>query len=243
MNDNLKPTYVPIKSPRAFEHICDQIRAQLASGALKPGNKLPPERELAVQFGVSRNVLREALRSLEIAGLIELKKGGNGGSFIRGGNPNQVSRALQDMLYAGTFSYSDFTEGRALILEGTIKLACERATEEDLKALEENVRLTEEYTLAQDFDKRFDTAREFYRILALSTKNQFVVVTSDALEKIFDEFLKSIPHRPQLHESLIASRKRIIKHLRARDATKATREMTTYLVGLKQHIVSMKAKG
>lgn len=241
MNDSLIPTYVPIKSPRAFEHICDQIRAQLASGALKPGNKLPPERELAAQFGVSRNVLREALRSLEIAGLIELKKGGSGGSFIRGGNPNQVSRALQDMLYAGTISLSDFTEGRTLILEGTIKLACERATEEDFKALEENVQLTEEFTRAQDFDRRFDVARKFYRILAESTKNQFLVVTSDAMAKIFEEFLKSTPHRPQLHESLIGSRRRFIKYLRARDAAKATREMTTYMVGLYQHIVSMKA--
>src|SRR6201987_4139617 len=57
------PTFRPIHTRRAFEEICGRIREQLALGVLKPGDKLPPERDLAQQLGVSRNVLREALRS------------------------------------------------------------------------------------------------------------------------------------------------------------------------------------
>ena len=65
-------------SRRTFEEICERIREQLALGVLKPGDKLPRERDLAEQLGVSRNVLREALRSLEMAGLLRLQKGVKG---------------------------------------------------------------------------------------------------------------------------------------------------------------------
>ena len=65
----------PIRTRRAFEEICERIREQLALGVLKPGDKLPPERELAQQLGVSRNVLREALRSLEGEGLVITRPG------------------------------------------------------------------------------------------------------------------------------------------------------------------------
>lgn len=238
MSHSPSPKYTPVKTPRAFEHVCDQIRAQLASGALKPGDKLPPERDLALQFGVSRNVLREALRSLEIAGLIGLKKGGSGGSFISGGDPKLVSRAFQDMLYAGTLSLSELTEARTLILENIIRLACERATEEDLKLLEENVELTEQFSNAHDFDRRFETSIKFYRLLAASSKNQVLVIASNAMSEIFNEFIKTSPTRPQVQQ-LIESRRRFMNFLRARDAIKATREMTTYLAGLHQHVLSL----
>ena len=62
--------FQPIHVRRTFEEICERIREQLALGVLKPGDKLPRERDLAEQLGVSRNVLREALRSLEMAGLL-----------------------------------------------------------------------------------------------------------------------------------------------------------------------------
>ena len=69
------PTFKPIHTRRTFEEICERIREQLALGVLKPGDKLPAERELAQQLCVSRNVLREALRSLEMAGVLKLPKG------------------------------------------------------------------------------------------------------------------------------------------------------------------------
>ncbi len=71
-----------IRSARAFEEIATQIRSELIARRLKVGSRLPSERALSEQFGVSRNTLREALRSLEHAGLIRLQKGASGGAFI-----------------------------------------------------------------------------------------------------------------------------------------------------------------
>ena len=77
-SERVVPTFQPIQVRRAFEEICDRIRARIAAGLLKPGDKLPAERELAQQLGVGRNALREALRSLEIAGIVRLQKGAQG---------------------------------------------------------------------------------------------------------------------------------------------------------------------
>ena len=73
--------YSPVQTRRAFEEVASQIREQLTKGALKPGDRLPSERELAEQFGLSRNTVREALRSLEMSGILEFRKGATGGAF------------------------------------------------------------------------------------------------------------------------------------------------------------------
>jgi DNA-binding FadR family transcriptional regulator len=75
-------SFGPVRSTRLFEEICDQIRGQLSLGKIGPGDKLPAERDLADQFGVSRSAVREALRTLEVSGLIELRKGPKGGAFM-----------------------------------------------------------------------------------------------------------------------------------------------------------------
>ncbi|HEY9280152.1 MAG TPA: winged helix-turn-helix domain-containing protein, partial [Eoetvoesiella sp.] len=76
-----RPSFSPIRPQRAFEEVCEQIRREVAAGTLRPGDRLPPERELAEQLGVSRTAIREALRSLENAGLVQCQQGMGGGAF------------------------------------------------------------------------------------------------------------------------------------------------------------------
>src|SRR5690606_8735266 len=90
-----------ISSKRSFENVVDQIRALIGSGQLREGDRLPPERELAAQFGVGRNTLREALRALENSGVLTLRKGVNGGAFIHSGGGEAVTKALADLYRMG----------------------------------------------------------------------------------------------------------------------------------------------
>ena len=120
--------FTPIHTRRAFEEICQRIREQLAAGALKPGDKLPAERELAQQLGVGRNALREALRSLEIAGIVRLQKGVKGGAFIHEGDPGRMDQVVQDMLSLGSISIDELTEARVHIQDLVVRLVCARAT-------------------------------------------------------------------------------------------------------------------
>ena len=92
-----EPEFTQVQSGRAFEGISSQIRDAMASGALKPGSRLPPERSLSVQFGVSRNTLREALRTLESSGVLQLRRGAHAGAYIKQSSGQGVATALLDM--------------------------------------------------------------------------------------------------------------------------------------------------
>ena len=137
------PKFRPIHTRRAFEEICERIREQLALGLLKPGDKLPPERDLAQQLRVSRNVLREALRSLEMAGVLRLLKGVKGGAFIQEGDTSRMNDVMRDMLSLGTISVRELSEARIHVLDLVVSLACANARQADLDALEANIEQTE----------------------------------------------------------------------------------------------------
>src|SRR5512140_64979 len=144
----------PIRPARAFEEIAAQIRAELAEGRLRVGSRLPSERALSEQFGVSRNTLREALRSLEHAGLIRLQKGAHGGAFISERSGDAIIAGLMDMYHLGAIRPAQLTEARIWLEEIIVREACRRATEQDFEALEANVREAEEATRAGDFALR-----------------------------------------------------------------------------------------
>jgi GntR family transcriptional regulator, transcriptional repressor for pyruvate dehydrogenase complex len=230
-----KPTstpFGPVTTPRAFERVCNQIRAMLASGALKPGDKLPPERDLAAELGVARSVLREALRSLEIAGLLSQRKGGTGGSFITNVRSDSIRQAFEDMMILGSISLSDLTEARSLIMIDAITLACERATDADFDAIERNIDQTEEFTRQQDRERRLQAAMEFYGLIVKASRNQVLVVAVEAVNGLVLQVLRTVKGAPLPH--LIEHRRRFLKFLQARDVIRASREMTTYLAGLHQ---------
>ncbi|MFS2051128.1 FadR/GntR family transcriptional regulator [Variovorax sp. CT11-76] len=119
--------FQPIRSARAFEEIAQQIRGELSQGRLKVGTRLPSERALSEQFGVSRNTLREALRSLEHAGLIRLQKGASGGAFISGRSGDAIATGLMDMYHMGAIQPAQLTEARIWLESILVREACARA--------------------------------------------------------------------------------------------------------------------
>src|ERR1700749_4349871 len=121
---------------RISEIIVEQIRLLMRQGQLKPGDRLPPERDLCERFGVSRVTVREALRMLESSGLVEIRVGARGGAFVTSPTTDRVGEGLADMLPLSAISAADVTEVRIVLEIGIVPLVCERATEEDLADLE-----------------------------------------------------------------------------------------------------------
>jgi DNA-binding FadR family transcriptional regulator len=214
------------KKPRVFEAICEQIRQQFAAGALKPGDKLPAERDLALRFGAGRTAVREALRSLEVAGIITLRKGAKGGAFIREGKPEAATQSMSDMVNLGRLSLSDLTEARVHILDVVIRIACQRATEVDFAALAHNIDETERLTIEGRWSERLPQTVEFYRLIGRATRNEVLAMMVDSLTEILFVFVRHAGPSPL---DVIGSRRRFLKHLRARDTEKATKEMTRHL--------------
>src|SRR3954452_11303931 len=129
--------FAPITVSRASSSIADQIRAAILSGQLEQGHRLPPERELAEQFGVSRVTVRDALRGLEAMGLIEVRVGARGGAFVTVPSGALMGQAMSDMMLMSAVTPEDIVEARLMVELGTVSLACARATDDDLKRLRE----------------------------------------------------------------------------------------------------------
>ncbi len=224
------PLFEPIHTRRAFEEICLRIRQQLSTGALKPGDKLPPERDLALQLGVGRNAVREALRTLELAGIVHLRKGVKGGAFIRDGDSGQMNQIVQDMLSLGSISVEDLTEARVHIQDLVVRLACKRASAAEWAALQANINRTEQMTREGRYLDRVECSREFYKLLAAATGNPVLSMMVASLTEILMKFVYTRVEaggKPQ--PRLVEKRREFLLALRARDADLATRLMKTHL--------------
>ena len=223
-------TFRPIHTRRAFEEICERIREQLALGVLKPGDKLPPERNLAQQLGVSRNVLREALRSLEMAGVLRLQKGVKGGAFIQEGDTSRMNGVMRDMLSLGTISVRELSEARVHVLDLVVRLACANARKADLDALEANILRTEDATREGRLLDRVECSREFYKLLAASTANKVIAMIMDSVTEIHMRFVYAKVSSSGVAMSRLAEKRRqFLAALGERNAATATRFMRTHL--------------
>ena len=216
-----------MKSPRASDDITAQIRAEISSGRLKPGSRLPSERGLAERFGVSRNTLREGLRSLEHAGLLQLRQGATGGAFVRESNNEAVVTGMRDMYHLGAIKPKHLTEARIWIEAVVIRAACARAKASDLNALQANIDAAIAAHHGDDFFGTAELHLEFHRLLAHTTKNPVLVLMMDAVMGVMRQFLTSIG--PADNPYVLPSRKRFMRHLAARDADAAVAEMEQHL--------------
>ncbi len=228
--------FKPIRSPRAFEEIAEQIRTELAEGRLRVGSRLPSERALSEQFGVSRNTLREALRSLEHAGLVRLQKGATGGAFITEGNGQVITTGLLDMYHLGAIQPAKLTEARIWLESIIVREACLRATPADLEKLRANVREAEAAIAAGDFHRRAEIHLEFHRILARMTGNPIMETVMDGVLTVLRHYVLSIGDYDNAF--VLPSRKRFLKLMEARDVDGAIAEMESSLKKLQRSYLS-----
>jgi GntR family transcriptional regulator, transcriptional repressor for pyruvate dehydrogenase complex len=231
--------FQPIQVRRTFDEICGRIREQLALGVLKPGDKLPRERDLAEQLGVSRNVLREALRSLEMAGLLRLQKGVKGGAFIQAGDMSRMNDVMRDMLSLGAISVRELSEGRIQILDLVVRLACERAQAADFQALEANIERSDFATREGRLLDRVECSREFYKLLAAATGNKVMAMIMDSVTEIHMRFVYAkVASSGVSMPQLVEKRRQFLSALRARDTSAAARLMQAHLESVQRMLES-----
>lgn len=127
--------FTSVRAPRVYEHIVEQVERAIFEGRLRNGDRLPPEREMVLQFQASRVAVREALRTLEHRGLVEVRHGSSGGHFVRHADADLLRRDIATLLRLGRVSMRQLLEARLLIEPEIARLAAQRATEAEVTAL------------------------------------------------------------------------------------------------------------
>lgn len=128
--------FTPVTRENLNEKIISQIKTLILSKGIRVGEKLPSERELTRYFGVSRAVVREAIKSLEQSGLVEIRTGATGGAFIAGNHHLPLMHVSRDLLTSGQLTLSHFYEARRTIECSAVRLAVARATDKEIENLD-----------------------------------------------------------------------------------------------------------
>jgi DNA-binding FadR family transcriptional regulator len=132
-------TFTPVRQARASGEIVSQIEHAIFDGALKSGDRLESERELAERFRVSRITVRDALRVLEARGLVRVKVGASGGAFVSETNVDQVAESISTMILLRKMTLSGVAEARTVVETATCELAAERADAKAMRNIERSV--------------------------------------------------------------------------------------------------------
>ena len=233
MGSESTPIFRRVGSRRLSEEVSSQIRGAIADGTLSPGDKLPAERELAAQFGISRTAVREALRSLEYAGLISPRKGVHGGSFVTSSEMSLV-QSFRSMFELGQLSFSELTAARIEVQTVIIRLAAKNATAEDFAALREDIEKTNQTLEAHGSDVRdMGISQDFYAVLAMSTGNRVLEMIVRALSHMVYEAIQKAS--PVFDFDVVEVRTRFVDNLEQGNVDAAIEIMTDYLNFLHEH--------
>jgi GntR family transcriptional regulator, transcriptional repressor for pyruvate dehydrogenase complex len=218
--------YKTVRTSRLYEQIVQQIEDSILKGALKPGDQLPAERELAQQFGVSRTAIREAVKALREKGLVEAYSGR--GTFVRDGTSQAIRQSLDLMIKIGQQDGSPhLAELRAILEPEIAALAAIRISEQHLASMRETVAVMDR--ARNDPDAYIEADLDFHLCLAEAAANPLILSLIDSIVGMLREQRMRIfqvdggPERGQFHH------KRILEAVEKRSPEIARAAMRAHL--------------
>lgn len=208
------------------EIVVRHVRGLIERGELRPGDRLPPERELAVQLGVSRPSVRAGLRSLAAIGILQTRHGA--GTFITDGPPTLGAEPLSFLAALHGFTRDEMFEARRALEVGVAGLAAERANDEQIATIAEEV--TGMYASLDDPQAFLIHDIRFHRAVASASGNPILASLVEMVSALFYEHRrKTAQNGRDLKDA--AQMHRVIYHaIRARDAKRARSAMSDHLV-------------
>ena len=215
----------PVRKTKVYAEVAEQIQRLIAEGRLKPGDKLPPERELAEIFGVSRSSVRDAIRVLEVQGLVEPRHGD--GTVVREIPIDRLVRPLADAVSAGKDQLADLFDMRKMLEPPLARAAAFRATDEDVRALEQIVERQTQRVRAGELALEDDN--EFHYRIAATAKNQVVLRTMDILMDLLRDSRRRSLQGPGRAEKSLEGHRRILDAIERRDPEAAAQQMRAHI--------------
>jgi len=224
---------VAAKSQKVSDRIVFQIRDAVLSGRLKPGDRVASEKELIAEFGVSKATMREALRVLEAMGLVELRKGVQGGVFIAEVDMRTTIHSIMNFLHFKAVSIHDITMLRFILEPSAAHVAAARLTAEDIRRLEEMIELGE--------DNQAEISKDigFHRYLARVSDNPILILIIDFIDNILRDVKVHLNLSSGFYNQVKMCHRRILDRLVAGDAIGARREIVRDILAVGDYMADV----
>ena len=242
-----KSVFKPVQVSRISEYVEQKIRDAILDGRLKVGDRLPTEKEMAEQFGVSVVTLREALRALESYGFIEKRRGQGGGVYVAKLNEKSVKTPLGYYLASQHMTYQHLLDIRTILEPAVIRMVSDKITEDELQELEENVTYLEQrirdlgpFLREEDFFDLDQRGVDFHRLLAKMTHNPILGLTVNYLFDFLYECEGDVlaPDVTFLVDNA-RDHRIILDLLKAHDGVQAERAMVDHLQAVNKTLAEM----
>jgi GntR family transcriptional repressor for pyruvate dehydrogenase complex len=229
-NDQSIPFQVLERAPTLSDRVTSSVLELITQAALKPGDRLPSERDLGERFGVSRTVVREALRSLAAKGVLDVRSGS--GATVASVNVERASEALRLYVQGSQgkvdgVTYEQINDVREMIETRVARIAARSASAEDIARL---VAVHEEFCANSEDPQvtpQLDVA--FHRAIAESVHNPLFLVMLDSIEPILLEIRRRVARVPGRPGRAIEAHGLILQRVRELDPDGAERAMTEHL--------------
>jgi GntR family transcriptional repressor for pyruvate dehydrogenase complex len=228
-----------VRKTRVYAGIAAQIQRLIADGRLKPGDRLPPERELAEVFGVSRTSVRDAIRVLETQGLVEPRHGD--GTIVRQIPIDTIVSPLADALAAGKDLTADLFDMRKMLEPPLARAAALRAMDEDIRTMAEILDHQGRRVAAGEIAIEEDN--EFHYRIAAASKNQVVLRTIDVLMDLLRESRVRSLQGPGRSEKSLAGHRRILEAVCRHDPDGAAEAMRAHIEEIEMSLFSHAPSG
>ena len=218
--------FTPIKTPRASEEVFTQIKSSILTGQFPSGSKLPSERELTTAFHVSRGVIREALRMLELSGFLLIRQGHGGGAYITDLTLSHVVTSFLDLFQTNTLSMTEVAQVRLFVEPEVARLAALNFNPSHLKQID-GAEAGEHISFKSERE-RIAHLTSVHKVLAGICGNQFFEAIVRAMMKITAEVvLTAVSDLDALHGP--GEHRLLIEAVKAGDGQRAAEEMEKHL--------------
>jgi len=239
--------WAPVSHVRTYELVLQSIETQIVSGALRAGERLPPERELAVMLGVSRPAVREALRVLEAQGAVrsQVGKGPDSGTTIDRVPSGALGRLLRLHVALGSFPIEDVVETRVVLERSSVVLACRNARPQNLARMRAALLAMDAPEVDRETFNQLDT--DFHVALADAGGNRLMSdVTGAIRESVRMPILAAVTAMPEtgknswprVRDGLRADRHAIFAAVEAGEGDQAADRLEEHIRGFSTHMTT-----
>lgn len=225
MNDILQASV-----PKAADVLAGLLREKILRGELQEGADLPTERDLGGQAGVSRATVREALRILDIEGLIDTRVGRNGGSFVARPTSATIERSVGIFIRGQRIRFEAVLETRSAIEPSSARFAALHRTEDDLSDLESCHRTLQQAAAAGDIPAYVRANLDWHVQVVRASHNELLIAFISAVaQPVYEASDVEGFNSPSVRQAVIRAHRSVMDAIRERDGNAAERRMARHV--------------